>query len=153
MSATRLNHVAIRALDLDESITFYEDILGMVRLPSFRFVQPVVWLRLGEMQLHLFDRADTVPIYQHVGLEVDDFEKVYLAVRERNLLDETFGYHCYELPDRSVQLYFRDPAGNLIEIDWPDVRTLDRGVVDDIRPLVQDVPQDPDPGASLFPMR
>ena len=25
-----------------------------------------------------------------------------------------------------VQLYFRDPAGNLIELNWPDAATLDR---------------------------
>jgi YD repeat-containing protein len=35
----------------------------------------------------------------------------------------------YELPDGTVQLSVRDPAGNLVEINWPDVTTLDRSVV------------------------
>jgi hypothetical protein len=38
-------------------------------------------------------------------------------------------------------MYIRDPAGNLVEIDWPDVTTLDRSVVTDIRKLDDDVPQ------------
>ncbi len=26
-------------------------------------------------------------------------------------------------------MYVRDPAGNLVEVNWPDVTTLDRSVV------------------------
>jgi hypothetical protein len=38
-------------------------------------------------------------------------------------------------------MYIRDPAGNLVEIDWPDVTTIDRSVVTDIRKLDDDVRQ------------
>ena len=47
----------------------------------------------------------------------------------------------YELPDGSVQMYIRDPAGNLIELDWPDVSTLDRSVFADLKRLDDSVPQ------------
>jgi YD repeat-containing protein len=47
----------------------------------------------------------------------------------------------YELPDGSVQMYLRDPAGNLIEIDWPDVTTLDRSLFPDLKRLDDAVPQ------------
>lgn len=150
MSATGLNHVSIGAYDLGESTRFYEDVLAMVQVPSFRFAQPVVWLRLGSVQLHLFQRSDGAPQRQHVGLDVDDFEAVYAAVRAHGLLDDTLGHHCYELPDASVQAYFRDPGDNLIEIDWPHVGTLDRTVVNDIRSLDQDIPQEQQTHASLF---
>ena len=46
-----------------------------------------------------------------------------------------------ELPDGSVQMYIRDPAGNLVEIDWPEVSTLDRSVVTDIHKLSDNVEQ------------
>jgi lactoylglutathione lyase len=36
-------------------------------------------------------------------------------------------------------MYIRDPAGNLVEINWPDVTTLDRSVVTGIEK--RDVPQ------------
>jgi hypothetical protein len=42
-----------------------------------------------------------------------------------------------------VQMYLRDPAGNLVEVDCPDASTLDRSVVTDIRKLADDVPQTP----------
>ena len=48
-------------------------------------------------------------------------------------------------------MYIRDPAGNLVEIDWPDVTTLDRSVVTDIRKLDDDVPQTGESaGATLY---
>ncbi len=47
----------------------------------------------------------------------------------------------YELPDGSVQMYLRDPAGNLVELDWPDVTTLDRSVLGEIKKLGDSVPQ------------
>ena len=33
------------------------------------------------------------------------------------------------MPDGAVQLYVRDPAGNMVEVNWPDVATLDKTVV------------------------
>ena len=50
----------------------------------------------------------------------------------------------YELPDGSVQMYVRDPAGNLVELDWPDVSTLDRSVFPEIKKLADDVEQTPE---------
>ena len=31
-----------------------------------------------------------------------------------------------------VQIYVRDTAGNMVEVNWPDVATLDRLVIGDI---------------------
>jgi len=54
MRATRINHVSIVADDLDESARFYEELFGMERVPTAKFPEPVLWLRIGEQQLHLF---------------------------------------------------------------------------------------------------
>jgi hypothetical protein len=40
-----------------------------------------------------------------------------------------------------VQMYIRDPAGNLVEIDWPDVTTLDRSVIGTIPRMADERPQ------------
>jgi hypothetical protein len=40
-----------------------------------------------------------------------------------------------------VQMYLRDPAGNLVEIDWPDVSTLDRSRIPELKRLADEVPQ------------
>jgi len=138
----RINHVSVQAVDLDESARFYEQVFGMERIPTARFRGPVLWMRLGEQQLHLFESGAEAPRFHHFALDVDDFEEVYRRVKELGLLDSaTHGAALREHPTGWVQMYIRDPAGNLVEIDWPDVSTLDPSVVTDIRKLDDDVPQ------------
>ncbi|MGI8506478.1 MAG: VOC family protein [Solirubrobacteraceae bacterium] len=92
---------------------------GAAAQPGLR--APRRWLRLGAQQLHLFLRETPAPEFHHLGLDVDDFETAYVMARERGLLDDdTFAPTVRELNDGSVQMYLRDPAGNLVEIDWPD---------------------------------
>jgi hypothetical protein len=38
-------------------------------------------------------------------------------------------------------MYLRDPAGNLVEIDWPDSTTLDARIREELVPLSSTVPQ------------
>ena len=77
MRALRFNHVSIAARDLEESVRFYEHVFGMERIPTYTFGFPVQYLRLGEQQLHLFERDTDAPTYHHIGLDVDDFESAY----------------------------------------------------------------------------
>ena len=144
MRATRLNHVSIHALDLEESVRFYVEVFGLERLPAPRFEHPVAWLRLGEQQLHIFERRAGAPPFHHLALDVDDFQAAYVRAKELALVDPDAWSAPRELPDGSVQMYVRDPAGNLVEVDWPDVTTLDRSVVTDLRSLADDVSQDGD---------
>jgi YD repeat-containing protein len=142
VGATRVNHVSIHADDLEESVRFYEELFGMERVPAPNFDVPVIWLGLGDQQLHLFRRGSDAAPYYHFGLDVDDFEAVYLKAKELGLLDQdSWGSQTRELPDGSVQMYIRDPAGNLVEIDWPDVSTLDRSVVTGVGRLADERPQ------------
>jgi lactoylglutathione lyase len=142
MRATRINHVSISAPDLEASARFYTEVFGMERVPAPTFPgQGVVWLRLGEQQLHLFQR-EGAPQFHHFGLDVDDFEAAYLKVRELEARDNTtFAGGIFELPGGEAQMYLRDPAGNLVEIDWPDASTLDPSVVRDIVRLADVVQQ------------
>lgn len=140
MRATGFTHVSVHAYDLDESVRFYEELFGMEEIPSPHFPFPVRWLRIGDLQLHLFRSEDSAPQTHHFGLNVDDFEALYLKVKELGVR-EASGYYAnvYELPDGAAQMYVRDPAGNLVEIDYPDVASLDRSIVGDVQKL--DVPQ------------
>ena len=150
--ATRINHVSVHAVDLEESARFYEDVFGMERIPAPKFRHPVVWLRLGDQQLHLFRRDAEAPPYHHLGLDVEDFEAVYLKAKELGLFDPGSWYsHIYEHTSGWVQMYIRDPAGNLVEIDWPDVATLEPDVAAEIPRLDDQVPQTGEAaGATLY---
>ncbi len=153
MKATGINHVSIPCRDLDESEAFYREAFGLERIPSPVFRRPVRWLALGKHQLHLMVMPGDEPLEgQHFGFDVDDFEAAYLKLRGLGALDdETHRHTIWELPDGSVQLYARDPAGNLIEINWHDVTTLDRDVVGDIPRRADDVPQSAEAlGARLY---
>jgi lactoylglutathione lyase len=152
LRATGINHVSISAPDLEASVRFYTELFGMERVPAPRFAgQAVAWLRLGDQQLHLFQRQGA-PQHHHFGLDVDDFEAAYQKVRELGIRDNTtFVRGVFELPGGEGQMYLRDPAGNLVEIDCPDASTLDRSVVTDMVRLADVVPQgEENRGARLY---
>jgi catechol 2,3-dioxygenase-like lactoylglutathione lyase family enzyme len=141
--ATGINHVSIAARDLEESTRFYETVFGMERIATPVFETPVQWLRVGDLQLHLFlEENGTAPARHHLGLTVDDFAAAYDAISASTSAE--WGAELVELPSGQVQLYFRDPAGNLIELNWPDVETLDRSRYPELRRLAEHVPQTPE---------
>jgi catechol 2,3-dioxygenase-like lactoylglutathione lyase family enzyme len=155
MRATRFTHVSIHAYDLEESLRFYVDVLGMQQVPSPDFEHPVAWLELGGQQLHLFKRDTPAPEYHHIGLDVDDFEAAYRIAAERGLFDrDAWSPKVRVLVDGAVQMYLRDPAGNLVEVNWPDVSTLDRSVVTTMRHITDERPQSAEAQrATLYPAR
>jgi catechol 2,3-dioxygenase-like lactoylglutathione lyase family enzyme len=137
---TGINHVSISARDLEESTRFYVEVFGMEPIATPVFATPVQWLRCGNLQLHLFlDESGEAPARHHVGLTVDEFEAAYDAVASWTTSE--WGNDLVELPSGQVQLYFRDPAGNLIELNWPDASTIDRSKYPQLRRLVDVVPQ------------
>jgi catechol 2,3-dioxygenase-like lactoylglutathione lyase family enzyme len=142
MPATGLNHVSVSARDPEESARFYIELFGMSRIPSPNFGDPVIWLRIGDLELHLFEQDVEAPRRHHFALTVDDLGAVYRSAKERGILDpRTSGRSLRELPDGSVQLYLRDPSGNLVEIDHPDAARLDPDLRADLGRLADDHPQ------------
>ena len=131
---TQINHVSVNARVLQESVDFYIDLFGADPIPTPNFGLPVQWLALGRTQLHLFERDLQPTSHHHFAVTVDDIEPVYRAAERRGAFDRrAFGNHLIELPGDVVQLYLRDPAGNLVEIDQSGVDRLP----DDLRALVR----------------
>jgi catechol 2,3-dioxygenase-like lactoylglutathione lyase family enzyme len=145
MRATGLNHVSIQASDFEASRRFYVDVFGMEELPTPNFGFPVLWLRVGDLQIHLFETGANATGTQHLAIEVDDYEEAYRQLKARGVFgggSSGFFGSMYEMPDGGVQMYFRDPAGNLIEIDHPKLAELDRSLFgDDLKVLADLFPQ------------
>ena len=132
----RINHVSVNATDLQESVDFYVDLLGAEPLTTPNFGIPVQWLALGRTQLHLFERELQPTSHHHFGITVDDLEPVFRAAERRNAFDDiAFKNRLVELPGDVVQLYVRDPAGNLVEIDCPGKDRLPQDMRDQLKQL------------------
>lgn len=152
MTAVRINHVSVPCGDLDASERFYREAFGLERIPAPDFRFPVRWLRLGEQQLHLFQLPETPLRNQHFALDVDDFEATFVKLKALGALDtEAQAAPVWELPDGSLQLYARDPSGNMLEVNWRDASTVDRAVVGEIPKRSDDVTQsEAARGATLY---
>jgi catechol 2,3-dioxygenase-like lactoylglutathione lyase family enzyme len=142
VAATGINHVSIVTRDLDESERFYADLIGAERLDSPNFGTPVRWLRVGTVQIHLLQQSGGGGGAGHFGITVDDLASVYERARALGALDPAAnGHYLWELPDGVVQLYLRDPSGNLVELNAPDADALPQSVRVDVRALVDAQPQ------------
>jgi catechol 2,3-dioxygenase-like lactoylglutathione lyase family enzyme len=139
---SQINHVSVSARDLRTSVDFYVELLGAEPIPTPNFGLSVQWLALGATQLHLFERDVEAPGYHHLGITVDDLEPAYRVAERRDAFDrESFGNHLVELPGDVVQLYVRDPAGNLVELDHAGMARLPDDVRRQVKPLRELHPQ------------
>jgi catechol 2,3-dioxygenase-like lactoylglutathione lyase family enzyme len=140
----RVTHVSLIAEDVEASTEFYESVLGCepVETPTFgdqadfHADESISFqiLVLGDVQLHLWNDPAREPEaiqFAHVGVHVDDFEAVYRRAVERDAFaaigEEAAPPQVFEF-NGTAQLYLRDPTGNLLEVDHPDIDALDRSV-------------------------
>jgi catechol 2,3-dioxygenase-like lactoylglutathione lyase family enzyme len=143
--ALGLSHASVVAKDLVQSVAFYTEILGMAKLPTPDFGFPVQWLLLGDRQFHVFQRDAPPSAANHIGILVADFVALYHYAKARKILDDrAFGCSVRELPGGALQMYLRDPAGNLIEINAAPGTELDDHIRTDLVTLENQIPQGPE---------
>lgn len=114
---TRIQHVNLMVDDLAAAIEFYEGVIGLsaTETPDLGF--PAQFFSIGDDQeLHVNELDDRRPERAHFCLRVDDFDgTVRRAAAAGAIDDETWG-KARRLPSGVMQLFVRDPAGNLIEL-------------------------------------
>jgi len=121
---TAINHVTLVVDDLEAASGFYCREFGLEPLPAFDLDFPAQFLRINDtQQLHLTEWEDTTSFRGHVCLEVDDFNAIFHRMKELGAIDTSPWGLVRRLPDGAMQMFVRDPAGNLVEITSPaDVR-------------------------------
>ena len=114
-----LHHSSLMISDLDVSIKYYTEIIGLQQMERPDLGFPGAWFQLGEnQQLHIILLPNMDPTTgrpehggrdRHVALTVDDFETV------RDTLDENNIFYSMSKSGRKA-LFVRDPDANAIEI-------------------------------------
>jgi catechol 2,3-dioxygenase-like lactoylglutathione lyase family enzyme len=149
MGTSRVNHVSVSATDLAASTEFYGRLLGAepIATPDFGF--PVQWLALEDTQLHIFERDSPPTQHHHFGVEVDldRLVSAYRLCAELDAFDDdTFRHRLVGLPGDCIQLYLRDPAGNLVELNAVGASRLPDDLREDLQILADVRPQDGEHG-------
>ena len=110
-------HVALQASDLERSVEFYQDVLGLEMAPrSLNF--PGYWFQVGEFQIHLMQaedwqapcpRPDKWGRNPHMAFQVDDLS----AFKARFL---AHNYPVQMSASGRAALFTQDPDGNIVEL-------------------------------------
>jgi catechol 2,3-dioxygenase-like lactoylglutathione lyase family enzyme len=129
---TAINHVTVIVDDLATAVRFYAEDLGLTKLPAFDLDFPVQFFRVNDQQqLHVTEWKDTPSFRGHVCFEVDDFTTVFNRMKAIDVIDTSPWGLVRRLPDGAMQMFVRDPAGNLLEITCPSTANVDEAIFSD----------------------
>lgn len=119
-----LGHIAIRSRDLDESLRFYKDILGLEE--AFRlcgedgkpyivylYIAPGQFIELFPNGTKLGDHGREVIGFVHTCLEVEDVQAAFALMKERGAPIDS---EIIIGNAKCKQFWLHDPDGNPIEL-------------------------------------
>jgi catechol 2,3-dioxygenase-like lactoylglutathione lyase family enzyme len=79
-----INHVAVIVTDVERSRNFYQNVLGLKKIPRPQTRVPGEWLGIGDNQLHLVGEpapeGKIDPRRPHMALDVEDIEEAKAAL-------------------------------------------------------------------------
>lgn len=131
---TKINHVTLIVDQLETAAEFYEKELGLEVIPAFLFDYPTAFFKINEdQQLHLTEWEDEQSFRGHICVQVDDFNAVFHRMKQLDVIDIKPWGKVRQLPDGAMQMFIRDPSGNLVEISSdPDKQDqLDPAIFED----------------------
>lgn len=114
MELRGVHHVSINVSDLDDTLAFYADTIGLEVLPRPDEIGPGAWLGCPDgRELHLILRDVPENLGQHYAFEVDSVEATRdaLAAAGRKVSKTS------EIAGVCRQVFCRDPSGNLVEFN------------------------------------
>jgi glyoxylase I family protein len=116
MELVGIAHVALPVVALDQSLAFYENVLGLAQTERPDFGFPGAWLVIGPNQLHLMELGPVSPDRrQHFAIQVRDAEAVANELEGQGVaVRRSFG-----LPAAGKQVFISDPDGHEIELNQP----------------------------------
>ncbi len=128
----KINHVALVVSNLEEACAFYEHEMGLEPIPAFLFDYPTAFFKINdEQQLHLTEWEDSYSFRGHVCVQVDDINTLFFRMKELGIIDIGPWGNVRQLPDGALQMFVRDPSGNLVELSSTPDTVLDPLILKD----------------------
>ena len=112
-----LDHVSVLITNVERSRHFYRDVLGLSLddTPDQGFRSQFFRID-GVQQIHMNEMRDERQYRGHFCLVVPDFMSVFERAKAGNAIDVGPWGKVRQLPGGKMQMFVRDPSGNLIEI-------------------------------------
>ncbi|WP_037321474.1 VOC family protein [Salegentibacter sp. Hel_I_6] len=122
-SKITIDHIAVYVVDLDKSTNFYENIIGLEKIPEPFKDGKHTWFTLGSVQLHLIKGASKITEpnkNSHLSLSVPSVPN-FIKILEKNKIpyENWLGEKqaVTNRVDGVEQIYITDPDGNWLEIN------------------------------------
>jgi catechol 2,3-dioxygenase-like lactoylglutathione lyase family enzyme len=120
MPATSMNHFTILTDDLDETVNFYHEFLGLEPGERPPFVFPGAWLYAGKTAVLHVIAGKTLPEPREGVIDHMAFSATGLIETVNKLKQHNIDYSLRQFRDIDPwQLFFFDPSGAKIELDYP----------------------------------
>lgn len=138
-SDARIQHVNINVDDLASAIVFYRDVIGLPldSTPDQGFASQFFRIN-AEQQIHMNQLPDEHGFRGHFCMEIRDFMGVYERAKACGAIDLRPWGRVRRLPGGKMQMFVRDPSGNLIEISSTPDSVIPVSLFTD--PLVEPLP-------------
>jgi catechol 2,3-dioxygenase-like lactoylglutathione lyase family enzyme len=133
MSAdAHLQHVNVNVDDLARAVRFYRDVLGLALDPTPDQGFESQFFRINaRQQIHMNVIPDAHSFRGHFCIEVPDFVAVFRRAKAAGAIDVAPWGRVRALPSGKMQMFVRDPHGNLIEIASVSGAVIDPALFED----------------------
>jgi catechol 2,3-dioxygenase-like lactoylglutathione lyase family enzyme len=122
MSVGVLDHFNIRTRQLDDTVRFYEDVMGLEKGPRPNFAFPGAWMYSeGRAVVHIVDISKTDEpqkpdsgVVHHVAFVSRGFDGM-----KQRLQSQKFPFDARQVPGGELwQIFVNDPNGVMIELNY-----------------------------------
>lgn len=135
----RIQHVNVLVDALGPAVSFYRDLLGFETMSTPEQGFPSQFFRINEsQQLHMNEIADVRPFRAHFCVVVEDFGQVFHRMKAADAIDLRPWGKVRRLATGAMQMFVRDPSGNLVEVASAPDALVDSKLFDD--PMVEPLP-------------
>lgn len=118
------NHLALSVKDLDESATFYKEVLGLQEITNKTKIEGIRWFSFGEgKELHLISilkEPVTINKAVHFALSTANFDNFIKKLEAKHIVYSDWPGVTNKVTTRAdgiKQVYFQDSNGYWIEVN------------------------------------